>query len=968
MTEFQATRTGLSSAGSEWPAADDPQTVALDGRRPRLLDHERSVLQVASGHVDLFAVLLKDGHIETARHHLLRVGSGEIIPDLPAHESPGGARLQIIGVGGLETKARLMSRLAFDNAPAIEAWIARLAKALIGGNPSWDIREAHAVGPDDLMSGECRRGPARSVVWALVESGTARLMGREPPYGPDGTSIPLASGNWIVAGEAGCRISVGVAPQGAALWAALDRFHRCALAAIHDGLARKGEREAERLASRAELDRAKTVEVVDRLSAVVAPWLAGERAEGDQTDPLLAACQAVAAALSSAIVRPARPSPFDRSFETVVEIARASKLRVRETLLRGEWWTDDVGPLLAWRGEDRKPVALIRTRKHYVMIDPISGGRARVDRTVAGELAAEAITFYPTLPARPLLFRDLLVFSARYARSNLAPIPVAVLLLGLLGLATPLITQVLVDSAIPRSEIDQIVFCAAALAVAAIGMASVQMMQAAAILRLEGVIDWKLQAAVIDRVLRLPASLFRTYTIGDFVVRAMGIDSARRVVTGQALRSLMAGITCWFSIAFMLFYDAGLALFAIALALIHALAIVVTGALRVHYESKHFDLQGKVTGFVLQLFAAIGKLRVADATTRALAVWARQFADQKRQFIASQRVANALNLFESSYLAFATIAIFGLAVSTGSALTRELGSFLAFFAAFGQTMAAIDALASGVSVSLVAIPQISRMRPLIASATEVSNDRKSPGELSGAIELSRLTFRYLPGGSPTLDNVNLRISAGEYVAIVGPSGSGKSSLFRLLLGFEQPEAGAVFYDGKALDTLDLGAVRRQLGVVLQNGRLATGSIYENICGGIRLPLAQAWEAAHSAGLESDIRAMPMGMHTVIAEGVNTLSGGQRQRLMIARAIARRPRILLFDEATSSLDNQSQAVVSASLGALNVTRIVIAHRLSTVREADRIVVLVDGKIAQSGTYADLNAAPGMFADFTRRQLL
>ncbi len=218
------------------------------------------------------------------------------------------------------------------------------------------------------------------------------------------------------------------------------------------------------------------------------------------------------------------------------------------------------------------------------------------------------------------------------------------------------------------------------------------------------------------------------------------------------------------------------------------------------------------------------------------------------------------------------------------------------------------------------------------------------------------------------EDVSLRIAAGEYVAIVGPSGSGKSSLFRLLLGFEKPEAGTVFFDGKAIDTLDVSAVRRQLGVVMQNAKLATGSIYDNICGGIQLPLEQVWEAARLAGLDDDIRAMPMGMNTVVAEGVNTLSGGQQQRIMIARAVARRPRILLLDEATSALDNRSQAIVSTSLGNLNVTRIVIAHRLSTVRQADRIVVLVDGKVAQTGSFAELSNAPGTFASFAQRQLL
>jgi ABC-type bacteriocin/lantibiotic exporter with double-glycine peptidase domain len=256
----------------------------------------------------------------------------------------------------------------------------------------------------------------------------------------------------------------------------------------------------------------------------------------------------------------------------------------------------------------------------------------------------------------------------------------------------------------------------------------------------------------------------------------------------------------------------------------------------------------------------------------------------------------------------------------------------------------------------------------MTNPVEISEERKSPGELSGAIDLSKVTFRYVPGGPPILDDATIRVGQGEYVAIVGPSGSGKSTIFRLLLGFENLESGAIFFDGKAVDTLDISAVRRQIGVVLQEAKLMTGSIYENICSGIPFPMERVWEAARLAGLDQDIDAMPMGMHTAISEGVSTISGGQRQRLMIARALIRRPRILLFDEATSSLDNQTQSVVSASLAKLNVTRIVIAHRLSTVQHVDRIIVLVAGRVVQSGTFEELSAATGMFAEFARRQLL
>ena len=239
---------------------------------------------------------------------------------------------------------------------------------------------------------------------------------------------------------------------------------------------------------------------------------------------------------------------------------------------------------------------------------------------------------------------------------------------------------------------------------------------------------------------------------------------------------------------------------------------------------------------------------------------------------------------------------------------------------------------------------------------------------SSAIELAKVTFRYRSDFPPALNNLSLRVKQADYVAIVGPSGSGKSTIFRLLLGFEVSEAGGVFYDGNAVSSLDLSAVRRQIGVVLQNGKLVSGSLYENICGGLQLPIEQVWDAARLAGLAADIEAMPMGMHTEVAEGVSTLSGGQRQRLMIARALVTQPRILLLDEATSALDNQTQAVVGASLANLRVTRLVIAHRLSTVRNADRIVVLDGGQVVQEGTFEELSGVPGMFADLAARQLL
>ncbi|HEY7242614.1 MAG TPA: NHLP bacteriocin export ABC transporter permease/ATPase subunit [Xanthobacteraceae bacterium] len=965
-------RTGaLGDIAGKDRAARQLERIVLDARVPRLLDHHGYALQVVAGHVDLFAVRSNEKSRKGARHHLFRVETDEIILDLPELADNQSERVRVIAVGGPGAEALIVPRQQIKELGLIATWIGSVGTVLAGDNVDWSIREAELDQKSEIAPRERRRGFAQDILWASVAAGSIRLMGVEPAYASTSPPALLASGMWIEAGE---RASAVVFQRDRPssdndVWAAIDQFHLCAMACIQGRLRADASREAQRLLRRVETSRTQATEVLDRLSAVIVRRSVSGPQSTDAHDPLLAVSHMVGEAIDAPIVRPPERTPGRQEFGDLVEIARASRLRVRRTLLRANWWNRDVGPLVAWHGDERDPVALIpASHRRYLMIEPKSGMTRSVNEEIAAELSTEAAMLYRTLPARPLSLWNLLAFSVRAAPADLARITLSAALLGLLSLAAPLIVYELVNSVLPRTELDQLAFCAAALAVTAIAVAGVQLMQGVAMLRLEGVLDWKLQAAVIDRLLRLPASFFREYTVGDLVTRSLGIDAIRRIFTGQTLRSLLAGMFCWFSFIPMFYFDSRLALIATALTIVRAALIVAVSAVRLHHETRHFNLQGKLEGFILQLLAGIGKLRVAAATIRALAGWTTQFAAQKRHFIASQRAANALSVVETSFPIIATLIIFAAAMALGSSLTLDLGAFLAFFTAFGQAIASVGEWATAISSSLIAIPHLSRIRPLIENNLEFSDDRRSGGELSGAFELSRVTFRYATGGPPVLDTITLRVAAGEYLALVGPSGSGKSTVFRLLLGFEKVESGAIFFDGKAIDTLDISALRRQMGVVLQNGKLASGSIYENICAGVPLPLDQVWEAARLAGLEADLNAMPMGIHTMIAEGVSTISGGQRQRLMIARAIARRPRILLFDEATSSLDNQSQAIVSDSLGRLNVTRVVIAHRLSTVREADRIVVLVEGKIVQTGTFAELSETSGLFADLVQRQLL
>lgn len=941
---------------------------ALDSRRPLLLDHRGFVLQVIAGHADIFAVDVSDGRWG-GRHHLFRVEAGDIVPDLPGAGAPSANGLCFIAAGPEGALVSLIRRSALPSSEPAIRWIERLSRFVAGSAPPWQMAEL-PDGEGELDAGEHRRGPMRGLVWLTVKRGGVKLMGVGAPCVAGSPPLPLTSALWVEAAGEGCAVSAsGEGPAGDHIWTSIDQFHLGVVACVQDILAREAQSAAERLAHRTRLAETRTVEAFDRLSGIIVRRFDHEAVDASLSDRLAGACQIVGNALRAPVTISGRIDGAKDDFAALSQIAHAARLRIREVLLRAEWWRSDGGPLVGWHGETRDPVALLyEPGRGYVMVDPRTKQRRPVNRALAAEIAPEAVMFYPPLASRSLGYRDLLQFALRYTHGNISRIAVTVAFIGLLSLVTPFVTDILISSIIPRSELDQLGFCAMALTLTAAAIAVIQVMQGFVMLRLEATIDWRLQSAMIDRLLRLPTSIFREFTAGDLVDRSMGIDAARRALTGRALRGMIAGLFCFFSLGLMIYYDWKLALIAIALTAVRAIAIISADLVRLRFEGRHFNQQGKVSGFVLQLLTGVGKLRVSAATERALGIWSKQFATQKQYFVSSQVIGNGLSAFEAAFPTIATLIIFAYASYSVSKLMTDIGTFFAFFAAFGQTLGSVGSWAAGVGEALIAIPPLRRLGPLIKCPTEVSDDRQSPGQLSGSIELARVSLRYIEGGPLVLDNVTLKIAPGEYVAIVGPSGSGKSSLFRLLLGFERPEAGAVFYDGKSFETLDAGAVRRQLGVVLQNAKLANGNIYENICGGIQLPLEQVWEAAQLAGIADDIRAMPMGMLTQLAEGVSTLSGGQRQRIMIARAIARRPRILLFDEATSSLDNQSQAIVSDALENLNVTRIAIAHRLSTVQRADRIVVLEAGKIVQTGTFSELSSAPGLFQSFAKRQML
>ncbi|MDJ0574494.1 MAG: NHLP bacteriocin export ABC transporter permease/ATPase subunit [Xenococcaceae cyanobacterium MO_234.B1] len=684
--------------------------------------------------------------------------------------------------------------------------------------------------------------------------------------------------------------------------------------------------------------------------------------------PLLIAVGAVGKALGITI----RPPAKAENSSTLEGIARASGFRTRRVTLTPNWWKTDCGPLLAFTKEENLPVALLPIKaSKYEILQPLELTRTRINRHTAAKLAPIAYTFYRPLPDKEITVLDILQFSLRGKIPDLLKILWVGVTATLFGMFTPQITGILIDYAIPDANRNLLIQMGLGLFAASFGVMIFQLAQSFVILRWQTQVSFDTQAAVWDRLLKLKPAFFRQYSTGDLHNRVSAITQIRERLSGSILRILFTSLFSLLNLGLLLIYSFSLALVAIAVALVAVIITTVSGIIIRRKMRPLQQLSGEIFGLTVQLIGGVSKLRVAAAESEALKSWAKKYTQQVKLMLSTQLVEDILTTFNVMLPAVSSMLLFGLAVyfteqsTTGTELST--GTFLAFNTAFGTFITS----ATRLSNTLIEVLDITilweRAQPILQTKPEVDANKFHPGKLSGQLKLDQVCFRYRQNSPLVLENITLEAKAGEFIAIVGPSGSGKSTIIRLLLGFETPEAGTIFYDGRDLSGLDIAAVRRQLGVVLQNGRIMSGSIWENIAGGAIVTQDEAWSALEMAGLADDIRAMPMGIHTIISEGGGNLSGGQRQRLFIARALVHKPQILLFDEATSALDNRTQAIVTHSLEQLGVTRIVIAHRLSTIRHADRIYVLQAGKIVQQGSFEELAGMEGLFADLMARQM-
>ncbi|MEO1393010.1 MAG: NHLP bacteriocin export ABC transporter permease/ATPase subunit [Cyanobacteria bacterium J06634_5] len=963
-----------------------PNARLLAGNEPLFLNRPNQIFQVTSGSLGIFSVAWENGEPTGPRHYLFTVSVNESV----VGSEPAGYGLMAIAFEPTQLRAVKWQLNPIETAGSTHNTAHNTARntytELAQQLTDWCDRFGHITGfptpasPTipftaaylSLAADNSYGPPADSLVWLRLSRGGVHWLGNpDRPISPGKGLFPIGAGTWLTAGTASDAQIHEVAQLGPAdidlMLQGIETFGRYCLQVIQQIILDKEDVEKQQFQARSQLNQTNTQQTLQGLASLLKPV---DNSFLTADTPLLIAAGAVGHALKVTISPPNASENLDQIKEPLEAIARASHLRLRQVLLRGQWWTQDSGPMVAYR--DRQPVALLPVNSSgYTLLDPLTLKTTVVTAEVANGLEPMAMVFYKPLPDGELTAWKLLQFAFYGQQRDLIMVALTGIATSLLGMAIPQATAVLIDDAIPYGNLGLVVQIGLALLAVAFGRSCFQFAQAIAAMRVETASDATLQAAVWDRLLKLPTSFFRDYSTGDLKSRVSSISAIRRKLSGTALDAILSGLFALLNLGLLFYYSAKLAMLAVLIAVVIVVVTIASGAILLKKQRPLLALDGELYGLMVQLINGVSKLRIAGAEPRAFAQWGNQYRQQLSLELSTQQLEDAVSVFNGAMPTLTAIGLFFLAstlVNPTQNTGFSTGTFLAFNAAFAIFISGVTSLSLTVIDVLAVVPLWQRSQPILSTTPEVSTQTADPGQLTGRICLSHVTFRYREDGPLILDDVTVEAAPGEFIALVGPSGSGKSTVLRLLLGFETPHSGSVYYDHQDISGLDITALRRQLGVVLQNGRINAGSLFENISGGALITLEDAWRAAEMAGFADDVRSFPMKMHTVINEGGGNLSGGQRQRLVIARALALNPNILLLDEATSALDNRTQAIVSESLEALAVTRVVVAHRLSTIRHADRIYVIKSGRVVQQGSFDELAAQKtGVFAQLIARQM-
>ncbi len=656
---------------------------------------------------------------------------------------------------------------------------------------------------------------------------------------------------------------------------------------------------------------------------------------------------------------------LDKTDNSVDEVLRLFGIMSRDVALKKTWYKEAVCPLIA-KTIDGEIIALIPKGHSYSYTDPKTRKLVTINKKNEMSIAREALCLYNSFPNHEIGFRDLLCYMLKLLKpSDLILFATLTLIVTLVGLIIPQINSILFSSVVISGDVTVLI----ALIIMMIGVTVSGLMLTMTKFFVMDKISTKIgifiEAATMTRVLSLPVDFFKNHSSGDIGKRLNDINDLTKIFVSMFLSS---SVTVLFSLIYFMqifAYAPSLALPSVMIVLATVAVTLITVVVKSRVSLKQMNESAKERGIMFSIISGMQKIKLSGSERRVFARWTNQYIKSAKYTYMPPVIVKLYSVIILAITLIGNIFIYYFAVKS----SVEVSDFVAFNTSFGMMFAAFSTLtATAMSISTIK-PLIGMLAPIFKTTVETSKNKQIVNKLTGSIEMNNVSFKYKEDMPLILNNVSLKIRAGQYVAIVGKSGCGKSTFMRLLLGFEKPQKGAIYYDNKDINALDLKSLRSKMGVVMQNGKLFVGDIFSNIT--ISAPSAtmdEAWKAAEMVGLAEDLKKMPMGMHTLISEGSGGISGGQKQRILIARAIVSKPRILLFDEATSALDNITQKIVSDSLNNLKCTRVVIAHRLSTIKLCDRIIMIEDGRIVEDGSYEQLIKINGKFAEFVERQIV
>ena len=955
-------------------------SVPCTGNSPVNLDDSEFMWLIDQGTVNLFLIEHKDGVEQAAPQHLMSRNPGELIPGVLPYSlrDDDGTLIELVAKGSPDTVLKrlpvscLSDVSATELASQIDAWLIALTDTLSRFTKPIPVATELAEPGVIETSAPSILSVRRDVAWVSIPPhNTALLMDIVDQMGDteSDVKIPLTRSCWINLLDKGtltCKSTEEMAQDGL-LIESLINFHAVAL--NMESLNRRFSLVDEVNLERARSTSRSTAEANAKHQLFNMYDLPTDSEDEDEDASLAYALEKIGSHEKIDFKIPIRSEPSNAPIE-LSDVLSASGVRARRVSLKEQknWWWSDSGSLLAFRAEDDQPVALVPGMfGRYRIHDRLGRRSFKVTRERACALKDDAWMFYRPLPSGNITPAGLLKFALHGSKGDVIRLLFCGLPYALICMLPAFALGAIANQL--NTAPNHYAPYALAMILVTVGVfgALLHMLKSTVILRMEARSTSRIEAALWDHLLRLPSNVLNRYTSGNLAMLTMTFQNVRDSVQGAVADSLLSILFLFPILVVIYFYDAALGIVAAGFSLAALLTAVVLGLRQIVPHRRIITAARRVAGRLLQIIGGINKLRVENAEASAFAIWAKEYREQKRAEIElgflnahSQAFSVALPFFAAGAMLFAVVA-FG-------DRSAPISDFIVIYTVFIVFQSAITRVSESFGSIASIPPAFDQLRPLLITAPETEIGGEPVSFLRGDVLFDRVSYRYDSDSPMILDDVTIEAKPGEFIAVTGESGAGKSTLFRLALGIDQPTSGAVYYDGRDLKQLNLKQVRQKIGAVPQSVSLYPQDIWDNIIGQHESASnEEVWTAAATANIEKEIKSMPMGMMTMVGASGGVLSGGESQRVTIARSVLREPRIMLFDEATNWLDNENQDKIMHNLSTMTATRIVIAHRLSTLKQADRIYVLQAGQVVESGTFEELMEIEGVFGELVKRQI-